>query len=76
MAKGGPEESDQAYRRVRKRSDTTDAVDILHDLLGFAAKDFVVFATIAATAVFMVTVVRRKRPPTAGSEGQDVVVRA
>ncbi len=37
-------------------------MDILHDVLGFAAKGLVVFATIAATTVFFVVVVRRKRP--------------
>ncbi len=37
-------------------------MDILHDVLGFAAKGFVVFATIAATTVFFVAVIRRKRP--------------
>ena len=37
-------------------------MDILYDVLGFAAKGFVVFATIAATTVFIVAVVRRKRP--------------
>jgi len=40
-------------------------MDILHDALGFAAKGFVVFATIAATALFLVTIARRKRPPRA-----------
>ncbi len=52
-----------AYRRDRKRSDTTGAMDILHDVLGFAARGFVVFATIALTAVFLVTIIRRRRPP-------------
>jgi serine protease SohB len=37
-------------------------MDILHDVLGFAAKGFVVFATIAVTVVFLIAVVRRKRP--------------
>jgi serine protease SohB len=37
-------------------------MDILYDVLGFAARGFVVFATIAVTALFLVTVVRRKRP--------------
>ena len=39
-------------------------MDILHDVLGFAAKGFVVFATIAVTALFLVTLVRRRRPRT------------
>jgi serine protease SohB len=37
-------------------------MDILHDALGFAAKGLVVFATIAATVVFLFGVARRKRP--------------
>src|SRR5512138_1423890 len=37
-------------------------MDILHEALGFAAKGFVVFATIAVTVVFVVAVIRRKRP--------------
>lgn len=37
-------------------------MDILHDVLGFAARGFVVFATIAVTVVFFVAVIRRKRP--------------
>jgi len=38
-------------------------MDILHDVLGFAARGFVVFATIALTAVFLVTIIRRRKPP-------------
>src|SRR2546423_12312553 len=37
-------------------------MDILHDVLGFAAKGFVVFATVAATVLFCGSVARRKRP--------------
>ncbi len=37
-------------------------MDILHDALGFAARGFVVFLTVAAIVVFVVTVVRRRRP--------------
>jgi serine protease SohB len=37
-------------------------MDILHDVLGFAAKGFVVFATVAATVLFCVSVARRRRP--------------
>ncbi|MGZ6143957.1 MAG: protease SohB [Myxococcales bacterium] len=37
-------------------------MDILHDALGFAARGFVVFATIAVTVLFVVAVVRRRRP--------------
>jgi serine protease SohB len=37
-------------------------MDILHEVLGFAAKGFVVFATVAATVLFCVSVARRKRP--------------
>ena len=37
-------------------------MDILHDALGFAARGFVVFATIAVTVVFFVAIIRRKRP--------------
>lgn len=35
-------------------------MDILHEVIAFAAKGFVVFATIAATTMFVATVVRRK----------------
>ena len=35
---------------------------LLHDVLGFAAKGFVVFATVALTVLFCVAVLRRKRP--------------
>src|SRR6267378_2285805 len=38
-------------------------MDILHDVLGFAARGFVVFATIALTAMFLVTIIRRRKPP-------------
>src|SRR5438270_7511095 len=38
------------------------AMDILHEVLALAAKGFVVFATIALTVAFCVSVVRRKRP--------------
>jgi serine protease SohB len=38
-------------------------MDILHEALGFAVKAFVVFATIAATALVLVVLTRRKRPP-------------
>ena len=37
-------------------------MDILHDVLGFAAKGFVVFATVAATVLFCLSVARRRRP--------------
>ena len=37
-------------------------MDILHDVLGFAAKGLIVFATIAVTVAFCVAVLRRKRP--------------
>jgi serine protease SohB len=37
-------------------------MDILHDVLGFAAKGFVVFATIALTALVLAIIVRRRRP--------------
>ena len=37
-------------------------MDILHDVLAFAAKGFVVFATIALTVLFCVVVLRRRRP--------------
>jgi serine protease SohB len=37
-------------------------MDILRDVLAFAAKGFVVFATVASTVLFCVSVVRRKRP--------------
>jgi serine protease SohB len=41
-------------------------MDILHDVLAFAAKGFVVFATIAATALFLFFLFRRSRPRRAG----------
>ena len=37
-------------------------MDILHEVLGFAAKGFVVFATVAVTVVFLVAIARRKQP--------------
>jgi serine protease SohB len=37
-------------------------MDILHDALGFAARGFVVFATIAAILLFLASLVRRFRP--------------
>src|SRR5712671_5332221 len=37
-------------------------MDILRDVLAFAAKGFVVFATVASTVLFCVSVARRKRP--------------
>jgi serine protease SohB len=37
-------------------------MDILHDALGFAARGFIVFATIAATFLFLATLFRRLRP--------------
>jgi serine protease SohB len=37
-------------------------MDILHDALGFAAKGFIVFATIAAIVLFCAAVLRRRRP--------------
>src|SRR4051812_45273416 len=37
-------------------------MDFLHDVLGFAAKGFVVFATIALTALVVAIIVRRRRP--------------
>src|SRR4051812_40569213 len=41
-------------------------MDILYDALGFAAKAFIIFATVAVTVVFVVAIVRRKRPAGAG----------
>jgi serine protease SohB len=38
-------------------------MDIVHDVLAFAAKGFIVFATVALTVLVCVAVVRRKRPP-------------
>jgi serine protease SohB len=37
-------------------------MDILHDILGFAAKGFIVFATIALTTSFLVLLLRRRQP--------------
>src|SRR5207248_736758 len=37
-------------------------MDILHEVLAFAAKGFVVFATVAITVLFCVAVLRRRRP--------------
>jgi len=37
-------------------------MDILREVLGFAAKGFVVFATIAVTVLFVAAVIRRRRP--------------
>src|SRR3954463_9049182 len=37
-------------------------MDILHEVLGFAAKGLVVFATVAAIALFFLFIARRKRP--------------
>jgi serine protease SohB len=37
-------------------------MDILHDVLGFAAKGFIVFATIALTTSFLVLLLRRRQP--------------
>jgi serine protease SohB len=37
-------------------------MDIIHDALGFAAKGFVVFATIAVTLLFVAALFRRLRP--------------
>src|SRR5712671_3297696 len=37
-------------------------MDILHDVLGFAAKGLVVFLTIAVTVLFCAAVLRRRRP--------------
>src|SRR4051812_6420530 len=37
-------------------------MDFLHDVLGFAAKGFIVFATIALTALGVTIIVRRRRP--------------
>ena len=37
-------------------------MDILHEALGFAAKGLVVFATVAVTVLFVVAIVRRRRP--------------
>lgn len=37
-------------------------MDLLNDVLGFAAKGFVVFATIALTALVVSIIVRRRRP--------------
>src|SRR3954468_12977874 len=41
-------------------------MDILHDALGFAAKAFIIFATVAVTVAFVVAIVRRRRPAGAG----------
>jgi serine protease SohB len=41
-------------------------MDILRDVLGFAAKGFIVFATIAVTFVFLAAFARRFRPGGAG----------
>ena len=41
-------------------------MDILHDALGFAAKGFVVFATIALTSAFLVVLLRPRRAPRHG----------
>ena len=38
-------------------------MDIVHDVLAFAAKGFIVFATVALTVLVCFAVVRRKRPP-------------
>src|SRR5919202_2267630 len=38
-------------------------MDIVHDVLAFAAKGFVVFATVALTVLVCAAVLRRKRPP-------------
>jgi len=37
-------------------------MDILHDALGFAAKGFIVFATVALTVLAVTLIVRRRRP--------------
>lgn len=37
-------------------------MDILHDALGFAARGFIVFATIALTVLVVTVIVRRRRP--------------
>jgi len=39
-----------------------DGMDILHEVLGFAAKGLVVFGTVAAIALFFLFIARRKRP--------------
>jgi serine protease SohB len=41
-------------------------MDILHDALGFAARGFIVFATIAATLLFLAVLFRRFRPAPPG----------
>ncbi len=41
-------------------------MDILHDALGFAARGFIVFATIAATFLFLAALARRFRPGAPG----------
>ena len=41
-------------------------MDILHDALGFAAKGFVVFATIALTSAFLFVLLRPRRAPRSG----------
>ena len=41
-------------------------MDILHDALGFAARGFIVFATIAAILLFIAVFFRRMRPPGPG----------
>jgi serine protease SohB len=41
-------------------------MDILHDALGFAAKGFVVFATIALTSAFLFLLLRPRRAPRSG----------
>jgi serine protease SohB len=43
------------------RSGYEGAMDILHDALGFAAKGFIVFATVAAISLFLAALFRRSR---------------
>jgi serine protease SohB len=38
-------------------------MEIVHDVIVFAAKGFIVFATVALTVLFCAAVLRRKRPP-------------
>ncbi|HEY2030396.1 MAG TPA: S49 family peptidase, partial [Myxococcales bacterium] len=47
-------------------------MDILHEALAFAAKGFVVFATIAATALFLFFLFRRSRPRRLGLRVQQL----
>src|SRR5437660_2069892 len=54
--------SGPASKPARAGSGYKASMDILHDALGFAARGFIVFATIALTVLFCVAVLRRRRP--------------